>query len=103
GVLRLRPVTRRLERILRPRYIKLFSRRNERPLGLVLLVFAFALFLPVPLSGWFPALSLFTVGVGIVERDGLVTVVGLILGALSVLLTVTIILSLAAGAEALLH
>ena len=33
GVLRLRPVTRRLERILRPRYITLFARRNERPDG----------------------------------------------------------------------
>jgi hypothetical protein len=103
GVLRLRPVTRRLERILRPRYITLFARRNERPLGLVLFVIAFALFLPVPLSGWFPAVSLFTVGVGIVERDGLVSFVGLLLGVLSVVLTVTIILSVAAGADALLH
>lgn len=102
-VLRLRPVTRRLERILVPRYKTLFSRRNERPLGLFMFVIAFALFLPVPLSGWFPAISLFIIGVGIVEQDGLVSSMGLVLGAASVLLTATILTSLAAGADALIH
>lgn len=99
-VLRLRPVTRRLERVLTPRYAPLFARRNERVLGLALFVIAFALFLPVPFSGWFPAISLFIFGVGLVERDGLIAILGLALGSASVLLTATI---LAAGAEALTH
>lgn len=100
-ILRLRPVTRRLERVLTPRYALLFARRNERVLGLALFVIAFALFLPVPLSGWFPAISLFVFGVGLVERDGLVATIGLIFGGASVLLTATILTSLAAGAEAI--
>lgn len=98
AVLRLRPVTRRLERVLTPRYPMLFARRFAQPFGLMVFIIAFALFLPVPLSGWFPAVSLFIVGVGIVERDGLVTAVGLSFGAVSVLLTVLIMTSLAAGA-----
>lgn len=100
-VLRLRPVTRRLERVLTPRYMPLFARRNERVLGLLLFVIAFALFLPVPFSGWFPAISLFIFGVGLVEQDGLVATIGLILGGASVLLTVTILVTLSAGAEAM--
>jgi len=102
-VLRLRPVTRRLERVLTPRYSALFARRNERPMGLLLFVVAFALFLPVPLSGWVPAISLFVVGVGLVERDGLVSMLGLGLGAASVVLTAVIVISLAVGADAMLH
>ncbi|MHA7849550.1 exopolysaccharide biosynthesis protein [Roseovarius sp.] len=102
-VLRLRPVTRRLERVLTPRYSALFARRNERPMGLLLFVIAFALFLPLPLSGWFPAISLFVVGVGLVERDGLVSMLGLALGGASVVLTVVILISLAIGADAMLH
>ena len=102
-VLRLRPVTRRLERVLTPRYSALFARRNERPMGLLLFVVAFALFLPVPLSGWIPAISLFVVGVGLVERDGLVSMLGLGLGAASVVLTAVILISLAIGADAMLH
>lgn len=102
-VLRLRPVTRRLERVLTPRYGAIFARRNERLLGLALFVIAFALFLPVPLSGWFPAISLFVFGVGLVERDGLVATLGLVFGGASVLLTATILVSLAEGAEAMIH
>jgi hypothetical protein len=99
----LRPVTRRLERILTPRYLTIFSKRNERPLGIVMFIIAFALFLPVPLSGWFPAISLFVIGTGIVEKDGLICGLGLIFGTASVALTVVILASLAAGADALIH
>lgn len=102
-VLRLRPVTRRLERVLTPRYTALFARRNERSLGLLMFVVSFALFLPVPFSGWFPAISLFIAGVGLVERDGLVSTVGLMLGGASVMLTATIMISLAVGADAMIH
>jgi hypothetical protein len=102
-VLRLKPVTRRLEQVLTPRYASLFSRRNEQLMGLLAFVTAFALFLPVPFSGWFPAISLFVFGVGLIERDGLVATVGLFLGGASVLLTATILASLTAGAEAMIH
>lgn len=102
-VLRLRPVTRRLERLLTPRYTAIFAPRHERILGLLLFVIAFALFLPVPLSGWFPAISLFIFGVGLVERDGLVATVGLVFGGASVMLTATILISLGVGAEAMIN
>lgn len=98
----MRPVTRRLERVLRPRCSFLFARRNERVLGLALFKIAIALFLPVPLSGWFPAISLFVFGVGLVEQDGLVASAGLAFCGTSVILTVTILMSLAAGAEAMI-
>ncbi len=56
----------------------------------------------MPFSGWFPAISLFVFGVGLVERDGLVATIGLIFGGGSVLLTATVLASLAAGAEAMI-
>ncbi|WP_243644982.1 exopolysaccharide biosynthesis protein [Rhodovulum euryhalinum] len=101
-LLGLRPVTRRLENTLRPRLVAIFAPRHEPLLGLALFIIAFALFLPIPGSGWFPAISLFVVGVGLVERDGVVTVLGLAFGAFSVFLTVAILMSLANGAEAMI-
>lgn len=97
---RMRPVTRRLERMLVPRYDWMFAARNERTLGLALFVIAFTLFLPVPLSGWFPATALFIAGVGIVERDGLVVIWGLLLGLAAVLLTAAILTSIAVSTNA---
>lgn len=102
-VLGLRPVTRRLERVLRPRLSALVARRNDRVMGALLFVISLALFLPVPLSAWFPAISLFVVGVGLVERDGLVVALGLGLGLASVLLTAAIVASVVMGAEAILQ
>ena len=103
ALLRLRPVTRRLERRLRPRLPAIFDPRHERLLGLALFVVAFTLFLPIPGSGWFPAIALFVIGVGFVEKDGQVVVFGLLFGAFSVILTIAIVISLIGGAEAMIH
>ncbi|WP_138473290.1 exopolysaccharide biosynthesis protein [Poseidonocella sp. HB161398] len=103
AILRLRPVTRRLERVLTPRHGHLFTRRNEQVLGVLSFAISVALFLPVPFSGWFPAISLFVLGVALVERDGLVAAIGLGLGGTSVILTAAILLSLSAGAEAIIQ
>ncbi|SHF41324.1 Uncharacterized conserved protein [Ruegeria intermedia] len=100
-VLRLSPITRRLERILDTRYESVFLDRQPQALGIVLFAISFALFLPVPLTGWFPAISLFVFGVGLMERDGLVAGIGLCLGMMSILLTAVMISSLAAAAETL--
>lgn len=100
-VLRLSPITRRMERILDTRYERVFMDRQPQALGIVLFAISFALFLPVPLAGWFPALSLFVFGVGLLERDGLVAGIGLSLGMMSILLTAVMIGSLAAAAETL--
>jgi len=97
-MLRLHPVTRRLERVLRSQLTWLYAPRYERLLGLSLFVVAFTLFLPVPFSGWFPAISLFISGVGLLERDGVVSLIGLVFGLLSVALTIFIVLSLARNA-----
>ncbi|MDV7144368.1 exopolysaccharide biosynthesis protein [Tropicimonas sp. TH_r6] len=102
-ILRLRPITRRLERVLKPRHSVLFAPRNERLVGLLLFVISFALFLPVPFSGWFPAISMLIVGVGFVEQDGLVAAAGLVMGVLSVLLTVVLLVSISIGFEAMIH
>ena len=100
AVIRLRPLTRPIERIIRPRHEWLFQPNFERLMGLLLLVVSVALFLPLPLSGWIPAFALFVSGFGLVERDGLVTMIGLAMGIVAIVVTIIVALSLAAGAAA---
>ena len=102
-VLRLRPVSRRVERLTRPRLEGVFQPKTERLIGLLLLGIALALFVPLPLSGWFPAISLFISGIGFVERDGLVVLAGIGMGLASIVLTVLVAFSVAAGADAIMH
>ncbi|SFP16088.1 exopolysaccharide biosynthesis protein [Tranquillimonas alkanivorans] len=99
AVVRARAVTRQIEKVIKPRTPWIFAARNERPLGVALFCIAFALFLPVPFTGWFPAVSILIVGLGFIERDGLAVLTGLGLGAASVALTVTLLAVLGAGAN----
>lgn len=100
-VLRLGPVIRPVERMLRPRHGYLFTPRAERAVAIFLLVVSLALFLPIPLSGYLPAGALFIAGVGLVERDGLVMLGGLLLGAVALAVTASMGLMLVHGAQAL--
>ncbi len=86
-VMRMTPVIRPVERMLQPRMEHLFVSRNERLLGAFQCVTAFALFLPVPLSGFIPAAALVVTGLGLVERDGRVVLIGVALGLVSIVVT----------------
>lgn len=97
GVARLRPVFRFLERLTRPRYGFILAPVYRRPIGFAILTLAAALFLPIPLSGWGPALSILVISFGLVERDGGIVIGGLVLGVLSLLVVTGVVFALAAG------
>lgn len=86
------PMLRRTERWLRPRLSFLSSSLSERLVGAVCLFLCVVLVLPIPLLGWFPAFALVALALGLVERDGLMLLVGY---ALSVLTLVALLVTLA--------
>ncbi len=100
-VLRMGPVIRPVERMLQPRLDHLFSPRNERLVGAFQCITTFALFLPLPLSGFIPATSLVITGLGMVERDGRVLLIGLGVGVISILVTVFMAALMVLGVEAI--
>lgn len=102
-VLRLSPVIRPVERMVRPRYEHMFTPRQEQLLGLLMFFVAVALFMPIPLSGYIPAISLFLVGFGLVERDGLVVLAGAIIGVVAIAVTLLVGGMIIVGVEALAH
>lgn len=99
-VLRLQPVLRPLERIIRPRLEWLFGQPCERILGAYLFLVAFALFLPIPLSGFIPAFALFITGVGLAERDGAITLLGMAIGLAAIAITVAAGATIVIGVDA---
>nr|AAG09262.1 ExoD [EDTA-degrading bacterium BNC1] len=77
------PWLRRAERLLRPRLVFLVSPAAERLVGAVCLVLAIVLFLPVPLGNMLPALSISVFSFGILGRDGLWVICGVLLAVIS--------------------
>lgn len=100
-VLRLGPLLRPIERVLKPRLSWLFEPGAERLLGSFLFLVGFALFLPIPLSGYLPAAALALAGIGLIERDGLVALAGAALGLVAIGVTIALGTMFVLGAEAL--
>lgn len=95
------PLIRPIERIVRPRYGAIFTPRVERGLGVFLLFVAVALFAPIPLSSYLPAIALLLAGIGLVERDGAVVVAALGLGLVAIVVTAGVTVALLMGVDAL--
>jgi hypothetical protein len=85
----------RLERMIKPRYWPFWRRRGERVVGIIALVMAIVITLPIPFGNWLPAFSTTLLGLSLSERDGLLFAVGTAIGAAA--LAVVVVLFVTAG------
>jgi hypothetical protein len=95
------PYLERAEQCLRPRLSVLLSWTGERLIGVALLVLTVVLALPIPFGNWLPAFAICIIGLAMVEKDGLAVLVGLAVGAVSLLVAGSVVIGLL-GAFALL-
>ncbi len=77
---RLIPLLEWLERFVRPRSWPFAPGRADRPVGMVALVMAIAVTLPIPLGNWLPSLSVAVIGLALGERDGVCLAIGSFIG-----------------------
>ena len=80
---RITPWLERAERLLRPRWSFLALPPMEYLIGLVCLLLAIVLVLPIPLGNIPPAIAISLMALGILERDGLWVLAGLLAAATS--------------------
>ncbi|MGU3536898.1 exopolysaccharide biosynthesis protein [Methylobacterium sp. A54F] len=98
------PLLKRLERWSRPRMSLFETALGMRGVGLILLTLAMALIVAAPVVGQIPlGLAVCLVGLGLVERDGVVVLAGLGIGALGVALNAGFVYAVVAGAMSLFH
>ena len=75
---RITPWLSRAERLLRARMELLAHPRAQRLLGALCLIVSVALVLPVPFANLVPSVALCIIGLGVLERDGLWIVLGVL-------------------------
>jgi hypothetical protein len=95
------PIVRLVERLSRPRGLWVSERVAMRVAGVMVLLMGVVLLSPLPLLNTLPALAVMLIGVGLLNRDAVFMVAGLLAGAtalalvgLSVGLIVTLLLRL---------
>ncbi|MGF1528218.1 MAG: exopolysaccharide biosynthesis protein [Candidatus Competibacterales bacterium] len=82
-VTRTMPWLKRIEEGLRPRWPKVAGRWGTQGLGVLLVVLALVIALPLPASTGFPASTVAMIALGLLERDGVVMAWGGLLGLVS--------------------
>lgn len=73
---RLIPWLQRLEAVSKPRLVFLFNPVGERLIGLVCTLLAVVLILPIPLGNIAPALAVSVLSFSLIQRDGLIALIG---------------------------
>jgi hypothetical protein len=99
---KLSPILHRAERFLRPRMGLLLRPLPERIVGAACLLLAIILFLPIPFGNIPPAFAIAAFALGILERDGLATLVGWLAAIGSLLILAAISSAIIAGINAFL-
>jgi hypothetical protein len=101
-VTRALPWVRRFERLSRPRLARLAGSTAHRIVGLVVMLLAGVLILPIPFLGNMPpGVAISILGLALVERDGLLVLAGFVAALLGVGVTVGATWAVVASAGAL--
>ena len=82
-VLKLEPVLRRTERLLRPRLPDPGTPSRVRAIGAACVLLGAVLALPIPLFSLVPATAVVLIALGLLARDGVAVICGLTLGLLA--------------------
>ncbi|MFW5454091.1 exopolysaccharide biosynthesis protein [Thioalkalivibrio sulfidiphilus] len=82
-----------LEKFVRPRYWPFAPGQDEFVIGLLGVVLAVLLIVPLPLAQWPPTISITLLALALLQRDGVLLLVGLIAAAISLATFTAIVLS----------
>lgn len=76
------PILRKIEILLRPRLPFASTRKGERVIGFMIffLSLVIALPLPIPFSNFIPGIGILVMSLGLLSKDGLVIILGMIMG-----------------------
>ncbi|KQY35242.1 exopolysaccharide biosynthesis protein exod [Caulobacter sp. Root1455] len=100
---RLTPIVRRMELVTRPRLEILFGRVGERLIGVVCTLLALVLVLPIPLGNLAPGATVAVLALALLQRDGLLALLGYLMASISVGLLVVSAGVVTAAVQRLLH
>lgn len=94
---RVTPWLERADTLTASRLHPLVDGPAERLIGLVCLILATVLVLPVPFGNMLPGLAICMVALGVLERDGLWVLIGTVTGALALVVAWGVIYAMAVG------
>jgi len=99
---RITPWLERAEKLLRPRLSGMVLPPAEYVIGALCLILAIIVMLPIPLGNMLPALAISLIALGIIERDGLWVMAGIVTSAVALVVVSGVIFAIVKTAVYLL-
>lgn len=79
-------IFQRLEWIIRPRMRWVGRRAGLSLMGILVMIMAILMMIPIPMTNTFPAFVIFLIGIGLTEEDGVFAILACIVGVAAVML-----------------
>ena len=92
----------RVEKIMRPRMFAMSSKTGERVIGFFGFLCAISVALPIPFGNAIPSLGIVTMSVGLLSRDGLIVLLGIIISIIGIIVSTTVVILGAEGIKFLI-
>lgn len=81
---------RKIESIIKPRLSFITSHQAEKFIGLCCLLCSISIAMPFPFSNTIPGMGMLLMAIGLIERDGLLVIAGMIIGAIGIAIATVI-------------
>ena len=88
---KLNPFLYKIERIMRPRLPIASSKKGEQVIGIFALCFSLSIAIPLPFTNFVPSIAIAVMSLGLLSRDGLIIIVGMIVGTIGCTMTFTVL------------
>jgi hypothetical protein len=81
-VIKSSPILRKIEKLLKPRILFMSSHQGAKAIGLISLISAISIALPLPFTNFVPAIGVLVMSLGLLSRDGLIILIGILISLL---------------------
>lgn len=85
------PYLKKAERLLRPRFFFVSSEGGEKIIGLLSLIFSISILIPLPFTNFLPAMGILLMSLGLLSKDGILIIIGMIVGSAGICMTTLVI------------
>jgi len=96
------PFIQKMEVFLHPRLQVMTGKPMQRLLGVVFVALAIVMSLPIPFGNFMPGLAMALIAIGLIERDGLLVVLGCLTGVATVMFMFTLAEAILSAMQTLL-
>ena len=81
-----------IETIVKPRLDFMTGKNGERVIGFFVMICAIAIALPIPLGNAVPSLGIFIMSIGLLNKDGLIVMIGMIVSVFGIAIASTVVI-----------